>query len=414
VPATTLPGVLRRSQTRPGRSATAAPLVPVALAAALLLGACAGTSGDDVRTAARDEPAAGRNAATSGDGSGDAAERTTTTVRPPTGSGEAVTLAFAGDSSFQGLDRALATDPAGVLSGIAPVLSGADLTVVNLEAALGTTGTPEPKTFNFRTPPAALDALRAAGVDAVSMANNHGMDYGEEGLADSLEVERSTGFPLLGVGADDTEAYAPLEVEVRGQRIGVIAANDVFDSSLRASWTAGPGKPGVASAEEDHQERLAADVRALRERVDTLVVFLHYGTEKETCPNARQQELVRVLLDAGADAVVGGHAHRVQGAGFLGDKAVAYGLGNFVFTANSPEGAASGVLLITATGRRVDAVEWRPAVIRGGVPQPLSGAAADAALGTMAQRRSCAGLTETPAAPTAPAEAAEPAGAVGG
>jgi len=122
------------------------------------------------------------------------------------------------------------------------------------------------------------------------------------------------------------------------------------------------------------------------------LVFLHYGTEKQTCPNARQQALVQLLTDAGADIVVGGHAHRVQGAGFRGDKAVAYGLGNFVFRVNSPASAESGVLFVTATGHQVDKVEWKPATIRGGIPYP-SGQSGEQ---RMAQLRGCAGLTATP------------------
>src|SRR5690606_13121351 len=108
-------------------------------------------------------------------------------------------------------------------------------------------------------------------------------------------------------GADDTEAYTPWVTEAKGQRIGFIGANDIFDDNLRSAWTAAPGHPGLASAEEAHQERLAEEVRTLRPKVDTLVVFLHYGTETQLCPNARQKELVELLTRAGADIVVGSH-----------------------------------------------------------------------------------------------------------
>jgi hypothetical protein len=151
-------------------------------------------------------------------------------------------------------------------------------------------------------------------------------------------------------------------------------------------------KPGLASAEEPQQDALAARVAEAAKKYDTVAVFLHYGTEKQTCPNARQQELVRLLTGAGADIVVGGHSHRVQAAGFLGDKAVAYGLGNFVFRVNSPASAESGVLLVTATGHQVDKVEWKPATIRGGVPYPAGTSGEQ----RMAQLRGCAGLTAGP------------------
>ena len=186
---------------------------------------------------------------------------------------------------------------------------------------------------------------------------------------------------------------------MNGQRIGFIAANDVFDDALRSAWTAGPDKPGLASAEEAHQERLAQAVKDTRPQVDTLVVFLHYGTEKQTCPNPRQQELVTLLTQAGADIVVGSHPHRLQGVGYLGTKFVAYSLGNFAFKANSPDGSATGVLVVTATGQRIDGYEWKPAVIRNSIPYPVTGAAADAAQATMTQRQNCAGLTPTAGAP---------------
>jgi poly-gamma-glutamate synthesis protein (capsule biosynthesis protein) len=373
----------------------------VAVVVAGLAASCSGTSTADVPTG----DSSNRAVATDGSAGGEETTTTitTTTARGPEGSGQAVTLAFAGDSNFDDQVGALRTDPAGVLGAIAPVLSGADLTFVNLEAALGSGGSPQPKAFTFQVPAQALDALRAAGVDGVTMANNHGMDFGAEGLQDSLRIKAESGFPVLGIGADEDQAYAPLITEVKGQRIGVIAANDIFDDPLRTAWTAGPGKAGIASAEEAHQERLLAEVRATRDRVDTLVVFLHYGTEKQTCPNPRQQDLARALTAAGADIVVGGHAHRVQGAGYLGGQLVAYGLGNFIFQANSPEGASSGVLVVTATGRRIDGYQWKPAVIRNSLPVPLTGAAESAALATMDQRRDCAGLTATPTAPTAPA-----------
>lgn len=338
---------------------------------------------------------------------------TTTTSRPATGSGRPVTLAFAGDVNFQNRITEVRSSPSTVLAAIAPVLSAADVTMVNLEAALGSGGTPQPKKFTFQVPDQAIDALQAAGVDVVTAANNHGMDFGPAGFRDSLRIKHDRGFPILGIGADDTEATTPWVTEVKGQRVGFLAANDVFDDPLRAAWTAAPGHPGLASIEEAGQVRFAERVRQLRPTVDTLVVFLHYGTETQTCPNQRQKDLVGLLVDAGADIVVGSHPHRLQGVGYRGEQFVAYSLGNFAFQANSPEGAASGVLTVTATGRRIDGYTWTPAVIRGSIPFPLTGSAAVTANATMDRRRDCAGLTEAAATPgpatTAPAPSTAPA-----
>jgi poly-gamma-glutamate synthesis protein (capsule biosynthesis protein) len=374
---------------------SAPPRLPVALlfgllACGLLAAACGGGGSSDEAEGTTTAPTPSTAPTTS---------TSTTEVRGPLGNGETVTLAFGGDASFESLEGPLSADPEGLLSAIAPTLSAADLAVVNLEAALGTAGTPEAKGFAFQVPAEALDALRAAGTDAVSMANNHGMDFGEEGLAESLRIEAESGFPVLGIGADADAAYAPWITEVRGQRIGVIAANDVFDSSLVARWTAGPDQAGIASAKQPHQARLVQEVQRTRPLVDTLVVYLHWGVEKDTCPTARQQELAAAMTAAGADIVVGTHAHRLQGMGYLGDQFVAYGLSNFVFKAPSEPGRRSGVLTVSATGRRIDGYRWDPAVLQGTLPVPLTGAAADAERAAMDELRGCTDLSATPTGP---------------
>lgn len=331
------------------------------------------------------------------------AETTKTTAQPkelaPLGSGKAVTIAFGGDASFEGLSTAVVSNTTGLLSAIAPVMSDADISMVNVETAVGTGGSAVNKQFTFQVPAEALDSLGAAGVDVVTMANNHGMDFGKEGFADTLRIKSEGQMPIIGIGQDDTEAYAPYIKEVNGQRIGIIAANDIYPSSMVTWWTAAPGVPGIASAEEAYQEQLAQAVRDVRPTVNTLAVYLHFGTEKETCPNARQKELVDLMISAGADIVVGTHAHRLQGMGYQGDQLVAFGLSNFIFKAPSAAGTASGVLVVTATGRRIDGYEWKPAQIRNLVPVPLSGAAATAGVAAMDALQSCAGLTPTATGP---------------
>jgi poly-gamma-glutamate synthesis protein (capsule biosynthesis protein) len=322
-------------------------------------------------------------------------DSTTTTSAPRDprrGSGEAVKFAFGGDVHFEGALRAqLDADPASVLAPIAPVLSQADVAVVNLETAITERGTPEEKAFVFRAPASALTALAAAGVDAASMANNHGRDYGAVGFEDSLAAKASTTTPtVIGIGANATEAYAPYRVEVKGQRIAVITATQVLDNHLISTWTATDSQGGLASAKE--VDRLVSAVTEARADTDTLVVYVHWGVEGQTCPSSNQQTLAQQLVDAGADIVVGSHAHRVQGGGRLGAALVDYGLGNFVWYNESGESGTTGVLQVTATGRDIDAYSWVPAVISGGRPTPLTGAPADAAVAAWDGLRACAGL----------------------
>ncbi len=317
---------------------------------------------------------------------------TTSTIPPRRGSGQPVVIAFAGDINFEGemADR-LAADPTAAVGPFSALLSSADVAVGNLETALGEGGTPDPKDFTFQAPGTAVDALRAAGFDTVSMANNHGMDFGEEGLAESLAIKNTQPDAfIIGIGANEDEAYAPFTVVVKGQQIAVIAATQVLDDHLIPRWTAGPAQPGLASAKR--VDRLVAEVAEARVTHDTVIVYLHWGIETQTCPSGAQQTLAQQLVDAGADAVVGGHAHRLQGGGRLGTAFVHYGLGNFVFGARSAESARTGVLLLTMTGRDVDAYQWVPGRISGRVPHPLEGAEADEALGHWNGLRDCTNL----------------------
>ncbi len=319
---------------------------------------------------------------------------TTTTTLPRRGNGQAVTFAFGGDTHFEGgLRTLLDNNPGGMFAPIAPTLGAADIAMVNLETAIATGGTPDPKNYNFRAPPSAFEALRSAGVDAVTMANNHGRDYGPAGFAETLAAKAQTPLVVLGVGANAEEAYRPWRTVVKGQRIAVFAATDVLDDWLITPWTATDAQPGLASTKGAGVDRLIAGIRTARLDADTIVVDLHWGVEGSTCPSPRQQELAQQLANAGADVIVGSHSHRVETGGRLGTAFVDYGLGNFAFYNESGPAGITGVLKLTVTGRDVDTYEWDPARIQGGIPHLLSGSAADADRAAFTSRQACAGLT---------------------
>ena len=133
-------------------------------------------------------------------------------------------------------------------------------------------------------------------------------------------------------------------------------------------------------------------VRAARATSDTVVVFVHWGVELQQCPSPDQRALARQLVAAGADVVVGGHAHRVQGAGRMGDALVGYGLGNFVWYGTSELSTQTGVLVVTVAGRRVLGYRWVPARIVDGVPHPLTGSDRSREVATWRSLRGCTGL----------------------
>jgi poly-gamma-glutamate synthesis protein (capsule biosynthesis protein) len=316
------------------------------------------------------------------------------------GDGKAVTFAFGGDVNFPSgstLGDRLAADPATALgTGVPALLSGVNLSMVNFESALtnGNCPQPQPKSYVFYAPPAAVTAFRSANVSLVSEANNHGEDCGPPGLQMSLSIRNQSGYTILGLGQNASDAFTPFRTTIDGQRITILAATQVIDSDLQTTWTATTAQPGLASAYD--VDDLVAAVEAARKDSDTVIVFLHWGIELQTCPDPDQEPLANVLVAAGADIVVGSHAHVLLGGGYLGSAYVDYGLGNFAFYNDPPPTNQSGALVITATGRTIDNVTWRPAVIENELPVPLSGAAATQATTTWSAARNCTDLSATP------------------
>jgi poly-gamma-glutamate synthesis protein (capsule biosynthesis protein) len=323
------------------------------------------------------------------------------------GDGKAVTFAFGGDVHFPAgtnLGDRLADDPATALGPTVPqLLSGVDLSMVNLESALtdGTCPDAQPKQYVFYAPASAVDAFKGAGVTLITEANNHGEDCGRPGLQSALAVRAQTGYPILGIGNDVDDAFTPYRATINGEKIAIIAATQVIDSDLQTSWTATPDQAGLASAYD--VDALVSAVEAARRVSDTVIVYLHWGTELDACPNPDQEPLAQVLVAAGADIIVGTHAHVLLGGGYLGSAYVDYGLGNFAFYDNSAPENESGSLVITATGRHIDSATWRPAVIVDDLPQPLTGAAAATALASWNAARGCTDVTATPSASIASA-----------
>lgn len=309
-----------------------------------------------------------------------------------------VRLAFAGDMHFELQHRRLLDRPEQALRAIAPALSRADVTMVNLESALTQRGTPEPKKYYFRTGPRALDVLAAAGVDVASLANNHAVDYGPRGLRDTLRVKR--GDPpvaLVGVGGDRAEAFGAHRVRVGSTDLSFLAASSRREYTMDA-WSASPDSPGIAAARHPRPADLIAAVERESDRSDVVVVYLHWGDEYARCPDPKQRTTARALVRAGADVVVGTHAHVLQGSGWVGNAYVNYGLGNFLWYHNY-RGEDTGVLQVTIEDGEVVADQWTPAVVDvdGSVPRPRTGAARTQDLREWERLRSCTNLAGAPA-----------------
>lgn len=361
--------------------------------AVLVLGACGQTA--DTPTAVGTTPAAAPATSTATAAPPPPSTTSTAPAVPTPSEPEPLTLAFVGDMNFEAEIRPrLDADPGSVFGSALDDLGEADLTFGNLETAITEGGAPEPKTYTFRAPATAFDALEVAGFDAVTMANNHGVDFGGEGLADTVAAIDETDVPVVGIGADASTAYAPAFLDAKGRRVAFLGASELRDETL-INWTASDTSGGIAA----YGERFLASVAAADEQADLTVVYMHWAPENQSCPQANQTQVVDELIAAGADIVVGAHAHMLMGAGWRDRVFVAYGLGNYLwYFQRNEQTTRTGILTVTVEGNDPVALDYAPARIQtpSGIPTPMSGAEAASAQETFEDLRACTDLSATP------------------
>lgn len=238
-----------------------------------------------------------------------------------------VTVALAGDTMLgRGVARALAAGPPDTLFApdVVAAAREADLLVLDLECCVSARGErwPDPwKPFFFRAPPAAVDALTQLGVDCVTLANNHALDFGPVALLDTLDHLRAAGIVPVGAGVDVEEARRPVVLEAGGFRLGVVAVTD-----HPADYAAGPHRPGVAFAElgPEPPAWLTAAIRSVD--ADAVLVTPHWGPNMVPRPLPRIRAAGRALVAAGATVVAGHSAHVFHGV----EGSVLFDLGDFV------------------------------------------------------------------------------------
>ncbi|WP_339321581.1 CapA family protein [Paenibacillus sp. FSL W8-0194] len=248
--------------------------------------------------------------------------------------GKSVTIHFVGDMIFSGkvetlLEKKGYSYPFAYLG---DMFKKDDLTLGNLETPVTTGGVgAKNKQFVFKSSPKALEALRAAGMDAVNLGNNHILDQGEVGLLDTIKYLDQSGIQYVGAGKNADRAYQPVYFNRGGMTIAVIGASRVYPET---NWAAGANKPGVASA-YDKASRVIASITEARKKADLVIVMVHWGIERALTPNDIQKKLGHDFVDAGADLIIGGHPHVLQGLEQYKGKWIAYSTGNFIFTKSS-------------------------------------------------------------------------------
>jgi poly-gamma-glutamate capsule biosynthesis protein CapA/YwtB (metallophosphatase superfamily) len=219
----------------------------------------------------------------------------------------------------------------------------ADYAVLNLETAVTTSNDKFPKIYNYKADPEALAGVKNAGFDLVTLANNHAMDFHEEGLLDTMKHVKDYGLDYVGAGANAEEAYSAHIVNIKGKKIAFLSFSHVLPS---VAWYASPNKPGLASGYQ--LDRMKFIVEEEKSKSDFVFVNIHWGKMNTNKPVYYQKSYARALIDVGADGVIGHHPHWLQGIEYYNERPIAYSLGNFLFY-NYVKGRTAETGLFTVT-----------------------------------------------------------------
>lgn len=249
-----------------------------------------------------------------------------------------VRLAFAGDiylSNFvlQAYEKA-GNEISGVLDeGFREKIAEADLFVANEEFPFSDRGTAaKDKQFTFRLPTEKVSLFQELQLDLVTLANNHALDFGKDALLDTCETLDKAGIRYVGAGKNLEEAASPVILEVNGLKLAFLGATRVMPEY---SWAAQKDSAGMF--ETYNPEALLKKIREVRAVSDYVIVYVHWGIERETTPKDYQRTLGKQYIDAGADLVIGSHPHVLQGIEYYQGKPIVYSLGNFIFGSQIPK-----------------------------------------------------------------------------
>jgi poly-gamma-glutamate capsule biosynthesis protein CapA/YwtB (metallophosphatase superfamily) len=269
------------------------------------------------------------------------------------------------------------SDPASPLRDLAPLLSSADIAFVNLEAPFSDHGRPVEKGMVFKAEPDMIEALRVAGIDVVSTANNHARDCGRYGVDFTLDWLAKNGIAAAGTGHTAEEAHQGAVLERNGHRYGFLAYtydqsngnHPDQDDRIAMMWTKTPWTKTPWTKLSD-PERMAADVANLRTRTDAVIVSMHAGVEYQKQPSVDQRRFAHAAIDAGSSVVVGAHPHVTQPVESYRDGVIFYSLGNLVFDQSQRQETQHGLIAdLHFTGAKLTSYGTIPVDIVSTVPR---------------------------------------------
>lgn len=243
---------------------------------------------------------------------------------------ENATIAIAGDvmPSQYVLDQYQALGITGVLSQeLLQELTDADVAIVNEEFPFGVTGEPAPdKQYTFEVDPNYVQIFEDMGIDMVTLANNHALDFGTSALSETFDTLDMAQIKYAGAGDSLEQAMQLKTMQVGAKTIGLLAATRVIPD---VSWNIQNQAPGLLATYES--TLLDQAIASARENCDYLIVYVHWGIEKSDVPEPYERELAESYIDHGADVVIGSHPHVLQGIDWYMGRPIFYSLGNFIF-----------------------------------------------------------------------------------
>ncbi|KWX73091.1 CapA family protein [Paenibacillus jilunlii] len=286
---------------------------------------------------------------------------------------EKINLAFAGDILLDGFvgDQIANYGVNFPFARVGPVLKKADIAFANLETPVSVRGKAAEKSFAFRSKPAALAGLSDAGIDGVTLANNHILDFGQDAMLDTLVHLDKYKIGHTGAGKNSNEAFKPYIQTVKGKKIAILGVSRVLSSP---SWYAGKNSPGAASAYTP-EPMLGAIKKSAKEN-DFTIVYIHWNNEFKDYPEPYARSLAKQMIDSGADIIIGAHSHCLMGIEYYKHKPIYYSLGNFVFNRSTRGGDKTIHSMLVNFEISNTSVKSRitPVKIIGGQPNFMGGA----------------------------------------
>ncbi len=245
-----------------------------------------------------------------------------------------------------------------------------DITIGNLETSITRKGTKWPnKQYNFRSDPENLQAMKKAGIDVVSLANNHSLDYGYEGLLDTLNYIDKSGIYRVGAGKDYKDAIKETIIEKNGYKVGILGFSRVVPT---VDWYATNTRPGLIGGYDSQLKAALDKVEEVKKQVDILILSIHWGTERQSTPREIDVLAAKKLIDAGADVIMGHHPHVLQGIEIYEGKPIFYSLGNFVFGVRPGPTSNTMIGQVNFVNGKISSLKIIPHKIVGGRPTPYN------------------------------------------